>query len=306
MAARFAARIAATRAKMKQIKQRCASIAKVRQIVKPRNAPARVLLFAFSSVVFILSASAAEAMGTYLATYAEFLQHLSVLIASVAAAFISFLTIVSIVVREKSEAAKKMLFILMTISISFPTLFFIGATVYTNSFSETKGPVHWHADFEIYACGTRIALAPPASKLSNKVGTPVFHHHNDNRVHVEGVVVERARFSLADFFAAIGGRIDKESFTLPTDTGVKHIQNGELCNGNPGLWQTFVYEQDERTPSRYRQRKLQNVRDFVLAPFQNIPPGNCIIFEFDAYKERTDHLCAFYEVARTEGRITIE
>ena len=96
---------------------------------------------------------------------------------------------VSIASKPKTEKAKIFLFLGIAVPTLIATIFSAGSTVYLNINSETKGPVHWHADYEIWNCGEKIELVDPKG-LSNKVGDAVFHEHDDDRVHVEGVVHE--------------------------------------------------------------------------------------------------------------------
>ena len=235
------------------------------------------------------------------------LHKISIVVAITAAVLILFLTIVALCVRNQSETMKKILFISLLVAIVLPTIFFIGSTMYSNSISDTKGPVHWHADFEIYACGQPIRLSGPASSLSNKVGTPTFHHHDDNRMHVEGVVIHREDFELQDFFATIGGELTNTSFSLPTESGIRELRNGDFCaDSSTGAWQVFVYRQDIQNPSVFRQEKLASYTDYILSPHQKIPPGDCIIIEFDVNKARTEHLCTFYTIEAEKGAISIK
>lgn len=238
--------------------------------------------------------------------FEDFLRKASLVVALLSGLFVFFLIIVSLISKKKNEIMKKILFVSIAGSVLVPTLFFVGSTLYLNMLSETRGPIHWHADFGIYTCGTPVVLRAPEGLLSNKVGTPLLHHHDDNRMHVEGTVLNRSHITLAWFFNTIGGILAKTSFSIPTETGTRTIQNGELCNGNPGLWQVFVYTQDAEKNSVFRQRKLDEFENYVLSPETQVPPGDCIIMEFDTLKERTEHLCPFYEIAKQKGAISIE
>ncbi|TSC63018.1 MAG: hypothetical protein G01um101448_158 [Parcubacteria group bacterium Gr01-1014_48] len=233
-------------------------------------------------------------------------QKTAVLFAMAGSVLIAFLVIISILVRHQSELLKKVLFFSFLAAIGAPTLYFVGSTLYVNTMSDTKGPVHWHADFQIYACGQPIKLASPTSQLSNKVGTPIFHHHDDNRIHIEGVVANKQNFELADFFSAIGGELTKTSFTLPTNAGKRELRNGDLCGTDTGTWQVFVYRQDESNPRVFRQLNVKNYTQYLLSPHQNIPPGDCIIMEFDNLKEKTEHLCPLHAVELQNGAISVK
>src|SRR3989344_5398241 len=83
---------------------------------------------------------------------------------------------------------KIILFLCIVLSVILPTFYFIGSTVYINSVSSSRGPVHWHADIEVFACGEELDFLDPKG-LSNKVGVAAFHEHNDKKIHLEGVIV---------------------------------------------------------------------------------------------------------------------
>ena len=136
-----------------------------------------------------------------------------------ATAILALFTFISVELKGKlSEEAKKIIFIVLAVTMITSTLYLVGATVYLNMISETGGPVHWHADYEIWDCGKQISLHEPES-MSNKVGTSVIHEHNDNRIHVEGVLIDKSHASLSSFFTAVGGLLSDTAFLVPTDDG---------------------------------------------------------------------------------------
>jgi hypothetical protein len=126
----------------------------------------------------------------------------------------------AVFLKTASEPAKKVAFLVIAIPIALSTLYLSGATVYLNSISETGGPVHWHADFEIWVCGDKLDLIDPEG-LSNKVGSPAVHEHNDSRIHIEGVLVKRQEASLNNFFMQVGGNLNERSITIPTNKGTE-------------------------------------------------------------------------------------
>ena len=101
--------------------------------------------------------------------------------------------------HQKNERMKWILFLGIVIPVLLATAYSAGTTIYLNRNSATGGPVHWHADFEIWKCGQKIDLLDPTG-LSNRIGTPVFHEHGDDRIHVEGVVMNLEDVSLHHFF----------------------------------------------------------------------------------------------------------
>ena len=167
-----------------------------------------------------------------------------------------------------SEQQKHILFWSIAIPIAVSTLYLIGSTIYMNLISESDGPVHWHADFEIWACGEKINLKDPYG-LDNKIGTPVLHEHNDNRIHVEGVLIKLEEASLENFFHQIGGVFDETTLSIPTNSGEFSKTNGDLCNGKRGKWYTFVNGEFKENASHY-----------ILSLYPIIPPGDEIKFVF--------------------------
>jgi hypothetical protein len=206
--------------------------------------------------------------------------------------------LVGISLQEKylTEKLKKFLFIGIIFAVVVPTLYMIVSTVYLNTVSASKGPVHWHADIEVWACGKEIELQDPTGFLSNKIGTSTLHEHNDKRIHLEGVVVHPEDASLGKFFQVIGGELANESLIVPTNNGPIPYTNGSMCaDGSTGEVQVFVYQAGE--DGYYSQQKLENPADYLISPYSQVPRGDCVIVEFGSYKDRTDKLCKQYKVA---------
>ena len=241
---------------------------------------------------------------------------------------IGILLAITLLKKEPNEETKQFLFWGMVIPIIFVTLFLAVDTVLKNEQSITGGPVHWHADYDIYVCGQKepdqtsrapYQFIPRASAhegedeeqkldlrnptgFTNRIGPSDFHEHGDNRIHVEGVVEHLEDVSLDKFFEAIGGGLTPTSMHLPTNHGETIIQNGMKCpDGQPGTWQVFVYKTQGDIVI---QEKLENFVDYVLSPYSTIPPGDCIIMEFGSeIKNRTDKICPFYQIALEKGEL---
>ena len=228
-----------------------------------------------------------------------------ILLASVISAIFVILALYLQKYPEIFRKIKKILFLGIIIPILILSIFLISQTIYINIISETKGPVHWHADFEIYACDENLDLIDPTG-LSNRIGTSVFHEHGDNRIHIEGVVVNYEDVSLDSFFKVIGGHLHKEELIFLTNEGLVEFTNGDLCNNLPGKLQVFVYKTnpDDNT---FSQQKLEDFEDYVISPHSIIPPGDCIIIEFSSEeKQKTDKICEPYKIAIQKGEIQEE
>jgi len=207
---------------------------------------------------------------------------------------IAVFVILTVLVKEKGDTLKKILFGGIVLPVIIVTIFLVGSTIYLNLSSATGGPVHWHADFQVWNCGQKVDLVDPQG-LSNKVGTATFHEHNDDRIHVEGVVINRSDASLGNFFKFIDGEFSSDDLKLETTRGLLNIHDGDLCpNDQPGSLQTFLYATKNGI---FNQIKLKNPQDYIISPYGSIPPGDCIIIEFDStLKEKTDKLCDSYKL----------
>ncbi len=226
----------------------------------------------------------------------------------IGSAIVILITLVSIFYKKKNNNTKWVLFLFILIPVVLVTFYITGATLYLNYISHTKGPVHWHADFEIWNCGEEIDLIDPEG-FSNRVGNPVFHEHGDNRIHVEGVVINKKQASLHRFFDFVGGNLDDDLLELPTNDGILNVRNGDLCNGEKGELQVFVYKVLNPADVKnweYEQVKIDDFENYVLSQYQNVPPGDCIIVEFDIEKNKTDKICTTFEVGSEQGHLTEE
>ncbi|MBI3109819.1 hypothetical protein HYZ06_02140 [Candidatus Daviesbacteria bacterium] len=214
----------------------------------------------------------------------------SVKFSLIAAVLLAILVLVSILIKQKSEKIKYLLFGLMTAIILSTTIYLVGSTIYLNNQSTTGGPVHWHADYEIWNCGQLVELKNPEG-LSNKVGSETVHEHNDQRIHIEGVILNSKQASLGHFFKEVGGDLDSQHLTIPTEDGLLMMEDGKNCpDGKPAKMQVFLYESDGHD---YQQTKLTNPQDYVISPHGQVPPGDCLIIEFGPERDSTDRKCRF-------------
>jgi len=222
----------------------------------------------------------------------------------------SLIVIISIIAinfsKEKTEKTKWLIFLAIIIPIFLTSAYLAGSTIYLNLISETRGPVHWHADFEIWNCDEKIELTKPKG-LSNRLGNPVFHEHGDNRIHVEGVVVQSKEVDIHNFFEVIGGKLTNNYLSVPIDNDIIEMQDGSICNENPGKLQVFLYRIKNPEDTKnwvFEQKKLDNFEDYILSPYSQIPPGDCIIIEFSAEKEKTEHICETHKVSVQRGELS--
>lgn len=215
-------------------------------------------------------------------------------------ALLFFVILAVIFEQGRIRYSKTILFLCIVLSVILPTFYFIGSTVYINSVSSSRGPVHWHADIEVFACGEELDFLDPKG-LSNKVGAAALHEHNDKKIHLEGVVVAPQDASLGKFFSVIGGALNNRLLAVPTERSVQTFINGAACpDGTPGFVQVFVYSTKDGS---YTQEKISNPESYIIAPHSQVPPGDCIIIEYGVQKTSTGYLCHSYKVAEQTGKV---
>jgi len=170
--------------------------------------------------------------------------------------------------QKMSEGQKKALFLAIVIVTIVPTAYLVYTTVHLNVVSATAGPVHWHADYEVWICGQEMSIEKPAGVV-NRIGSPLVHDHGDNRIHIEGVLRSRQEASLGAFFHAIGGALESSEVIVPTHEGLVAKDNGDLCDGAPGKLYVFV-----------NGKQIQDPADYVIAPHETVPPGDTVKIVF--------------------------
>ena len=170
--------------------------------------------------------------------------------------------------KAMGENIKKLAYFAIVVLVVSVTLYLVIVTLHINFTSISKGPVHWHADFEIWACDKKIGLFEPKG-LSNKQGVDLMHAHDDNRIHVEGVLLDEKQASLGAFFYAVGGSITSDGLKVPTDEGIVSYHDGDFCNGQPAKLHVFV-----------NGNRIDDPAGHVIEPHEKVPPGDRIKIVF--------------------------
>ena len=170
--------------------------------------------------------------------------------------------------KNMGNKSKKIMFMLIVAVAASVTIYLIFTTLYLNLHSETKGPVHWHADYEILVCDKKISLED-SKGMSNRRGVDMLHSHNDNRIHVEGVLVDKKEASLGAFFYAVHGSLSEDGLKIPTNDGLISVHNGDKCNDKPAKLYVFVNGKIIENPAKY-----------VISPYERVPPGDMIKIVF--------------------------
>jgi hypothetical protein len=217
-----------------------------------------------------------------------------------ASVLLALLVVLALRTKHPTQEFKRFLFTGIITFVAIPTLYMTGTTVFLNTVSASKGPVHWHADFEIWNCGQEVSLKDPVGMLNNKIGTATLHEHNDNRLHVEGVVEQPTDASLGTFFRVVGGELTPTSAIIPTNVGQLPLTSGSICpDGQEGTLQVFVLQTDN--DMYYSQKKIADPQSYEISPYADVPKGDCIIVEFGPERDRTDHMCRSYQAALQTG-----
>lgn len=209
------------------------------------------------------------------------------------------LVIISLIIKAKSDLIKGAILGLMSLVVLLNTIYLISSTINLNQQSITGGPIHWHADYQIFKCGNKIELKNPTG-FSNKIGSEVVHEHNDNKIHLEGVLLDMHDASLSNFFNSVGGEMTNHQLVIPTQSGPETLATNQSCPNGPAALQVFVYQTRGNT---FIQKKLADPASYQISPEGNIPPGDCIIIELDQFKDKTDKLCQQYQVKEKLGEI---
>lgn len=217
--------------------------------------------------------------------------------------------------RDKWPQLKMPLFILMAVVALGATITVTGSVIALNSNSPTGGPVRWHANYQVWACGNQLDLRDPDQPYTNRIGSNMLYEQNDGVIHLSGTPVNLDQdASLGAFMQVVGGAIGDNTFTLPindnnafaglpgtpeqvqpyiaTNKSGNYVQfsSGQLCGTTKATVQAFVYQYNAIT-GRYSQVKLDHPANYQFAHATDSSPADCIIIEFGPAKNSTDHVC---------------
>ncbi len=224
-------------------------------------------------------------------------------VVGVTAVLLVILVAYSIKTKPRKEKIKRILFWSIVALAVGSNLYLAGMTLYTNSVSPTGGPVHWHTDYEVWNCGVQLDMIDPTG-IDNRVGTWEVHEHNDQRMHIEGTILDMEQATFHHFFEIVGGELDETGMTFPSVNGDVFMPRTGECNGEQAELQAYLYRVIDPQNAKnwtYEQTKIAYPFDVIMAPYSNVPPGDCVIIEYGPVNESTDKRCASYDSAENRG-----
>lgn len=122
---------------------------------------------------------------------------------------------------------------------------------FVNSLKDVSNPitdteVHWHAPISYKACGETL-------NLTDSGNHSIIHGHDDDLVHVEGLVLSESDITLANFF--------KNADLNITSSNLEDYKNGDTCEntGTPGKVSFEVDGVNYTDPSQIIIKDKQNI-----------------------------------------------
>lgn len=119
----------------------------------------------------------------------------------------------------------------------------------------SSGPVvHWHANVTIETCGLTVDL-PRIPAGASHLGNDLLHTHDDNIIHIEGIVKSDNDIRLGAFFDAI---------RLPfSENQLYNFKNGQACSANssPGKVKMFINGKEN---NEFRNHVVRDQEDILI------------------------------------------
>lgn len=178
----------------------------------------------------------------------------------------------------------------------------------------TKRQILSRNDYRIFACGEEIFLKADAKSLITK-RNGLFSRSEEGSIIADGVFSSIDDILLTSFFDAAGGTLEFSNeqnniLRIPTGTGLREFQSGDLCNGKKAELQVLHHRIETSTkPWSIYSRIMWKYFDHVLTNnYGEVPPGDCFIFIFDSEDvlERPWPRCASHEEALATGELILE
>jgi len=178
----------------------------------------------------------------------------------------------------------------------------------------TERQILSRTDYRIFACGEEVFLKVDPESLKVK-RNGLFMRSEPGNIIADGVPSSVDDILLTSFFDAAGGTLEfsdeqKNILRIPTETGLREFQSGDLCNGKKAELQVLHHRIETSTkPWSIYSRIMWKYFDHVLTNnYGKAPPGDCFIFIFDSEDalERPWPYCASHEEALATGELILE
>jgi len=141
--------------------------------------------------------------------------------------------------QEKKEQKKQYFWIIAVLIGLIAFAVIVGWFFTHKEETYTDREVHWHAYVDISLCGEHKDL--PKSESGDTVhgksfkGIHLLHTHDDNIIHIEGLINKKEDIALGRFMDVIEVPFDKDR--------IMDKKNGDLCDGKPGVLKMYVNDQ---------------------------------------------------------------
>lgn len=169
-------------------------------------------------------------------------------------------------------------------------------------------------DYRIFHCGEEIFLKADRESLITK-RNGLFARSKKGSIIADGTPLNNDDILLTSFFDAAGGTLKfsdeyKDIFRIPTETGIRELRSGDLCNGKEANLYVLHHRIEASTkPWSIYSRIMWKYFDHVLTNnYGKVPPGDCIVFIFDS-EDILGHpwpYCASHEDAIIAGKLILE
>ncbi len=134
--------------------------------------------------------------------------------------------------KETKERKKSYMWIAITILVLIAFAAGVGWLYTHKTETYTDREVHWHALVDITICGEHKDL-PEVEEGEEFKGIHLLHTHDDNVMHIEGLVQKKEDIALGKFFDVMNIPFDKDK--------IMDKKNGDLCpDGRPGVLKMYV------------------------------------------------------------------
>lgn len=169
-------------------------------------------------------------------------------------------------------------------------------------------------DYRIFVCGEEVFLKTNPELLKVK-RNGLFARSKAGNIIADGIAQDTNDILLSSFFEATGATLEysdeyKTTFIIPTETGVRKFQSGDLCEGKEADFYMINHRVETSTkPWSIYSRIIWKYFDHVLTNnYGKVPPGDCFIFIFDSEDalENPWPYCASHEAALSTGELILE